>query len=160
MSEPIQVRVPTDSLRKILQENPPVMLKLESMACEKIAEEIMRKATASDLKKLTEDTVRNATDGVTRAMKDSSKWPEPLKKAVMDTVLSALKEQRVNMIKEFQAELMRLEAERVEAWDKQLRVAVNSHYAGFQAEVDQYRATIKQEARAAFFEVLQEARSA
>ena len=39
----MNITIPTDSLRKLLADHPEVELRLSSMACEKVAEEIKRK---------------------------------------------------------------------------------------------------------------------
>ena len=43
MSEPVQIQVSTGALKRILEDDPAILLKLQSMACEKIGEEIVRK---------------------------------------------------------------------------------------------------------------------
>lgn len=108
MSEPIQLRIPTNSLMKLLEGNPEIIAKLESMASEKIAEEIMRKATSSDLKKLTDATVSNAMDEVRRAMRNGASWPTEVRDAVKKMVMEHLKDQRVTMITEFRDELTKM----------------------------------------------------
>ena len=52
MSDIIQINVGTDYLRKIIDENPEAKLKLESMASEKIAEEIVRKVKITSIESI------------------------------------------------------------------------------------------------------------
>lgn len=104
----MELRIPTDSLRALLDDKPELRAKLESMACEKIAEEIMRKASSKDVERLMADTLKNVTREASNAMRDPAKWPEDLKRAVMQVVLSHLKDQRVAMIDGFRDELTKM----------------------------------------------------
>lgn len=48
----VSLRIPTSSLRALLDDKPDLLLQIESMACEKIAEEITRKTIQRDIGKM------------------------------------------------------------------------------------------------------------
>lgn len=158
----ITARIRTDSLRKLLEDNTEVWLELESMACEKIAEEITRKALkmSIDANAVTESAKKAAGEVARTTLRDHRNWPPDANAEIKKIVMGHLKDQRVAMIDEFRDALITVEADRVKAWDDALKTAVTKHYDGIKGELNALKAEIKAEARKAFFEVLQEARSA
>ena len=63
----MNITIPTDSLRKLLADHPEVELRLSSMACEKVAEEIKRKVG----EKLSKNEVRRlARDEFVKTIND------------------------------------------------------------------------------------------
>lgn len=62
------VRIPTDSLIKLLLDSPETKLELESMACEKVAQELARKLLNGQLS----DFEKKVTEEVAKLLKTSS----------------------------------------------------------------------------------------
>jgi len=108
----LQLRVPTESLRKLLQEEPTIWLKLESMATEKIAEEITRKAQSitspEKMNRLVSEIVDQVRREATSQLGSKIKFPEALSKVVVEIASDALKAQRLNLINEFRDEVNKL----------------------------------------------------
>jgi hypothetical protein len=151
----VEILIRTDSLRKILNEEPEVSLKLQNMAIEKIAEELKRKAVNISLAKFESEmqaTISKAIAECNRNLSSKYKFP-PEAKAVVEEIAKAA------VTTYFKAEITR--------WE----VSVNEFFAAKQAESDKLteqkvietmekmRPAIKQQAREEFISVLEAARS-
>lgn len=152
-SNKLEVLIRTDSLKKILNEEPEVRLKLQSMACEKIAEELKRKVSQMSLEQLQGKLQATVDAAVTEANKNLSskyKFPPEAKAIIKD-----LAKEKVEAY--FKAEIRR--------WEN----SINEFFAAKQVEsdrlteekvmatIEKMRPAIKQQAREEFFAVLEQA---
>lgn len=113
MSEQIEVRIPTSQLQKLLEAQPDILLKLESMACEKIAEELRRKAEKIGMRGV-EDRVKATVDrvihtvGLATVREEVSACinREQIRTAVREDALNYIKPMLSTMLMEFRAQLV------------------------------------------------------
>lgn len=164
MVSDLSLRVPTASLKKLLDENPETKLQLESMACEKIAEELFQKVKGrlSDgsvnetAKKLVQDEVNRAF----HALKSKFSFPEEGKKVIQElataAVQKAMEAERKHLLngveEKLKAMVLRIGGEAQTALYEQLN---KDH----QERLSEMSSTIRQMARSEFLAVLAEAKA-
>jgi hypothetical protein len=159
VNDPIELRVSTASLRKLLDGNPEVRLKLDAMACEKIAEELKRKVDAglADLEQQATRIVNAAFQKADTAMQASirSKWefPEATKVIIRDVAKGAVDEVMAQTIRACKVML----DNRGSDIDKLLAAKFAAAEARY---VDRLPALIRNAARAEFMSVIAEVKSA
>jgi hypothetical protein len=151
MSTQVELLVRTDALRKILEEEPEVKLKLQNMAIEKIAEELKRKAQTISLAQFElemQSTIRKSIAEFNKSITSTYKFPPEAKAIIESLVKEAVQTY-------FKAEVTR--------WEK----AVNEFFAAKQAEsdrlteakvfeaIEKMRPAIKQQAREEFIATLE-----
>lgn len=147
----IELLIRTDALRKILNDDPDTRLKLQSMACEKIAEELKRKASNMAISQF-EPQIQSITN---KAIADcnmtlASKYKFP---AEAKAIIEELAKENVQTY--FKAEIKRWEA------------TINEFFAAKQAEanaqteakvmetIEKMRPLIRQQAREEFIATLE-----
>lgn len=148
----IQLSITTDSLKKILDEQPEVQLKLQSMAIEKIAEELKRKAQNMSIAQFESQIQSTISKAIMEFNKDiTSKYRFP---GEAKAVIEQIARDYVNRINE---------AERVKLYG-----LVDTYFAGKQAEYDKHieakvleliekqRPALRIQARQEFVDVLQQ----
>lgn len=102
----IVVTVPTDGLRRLLDDAPDVKLQLQSLAAEKIAEEIVRKAQDKFNANYVEAQTKRIAGQVYAELK--SKWTFPaegkriVEELAVEAVTRALRGQKDTLIREVQ----------------------------------------------------------
>jgi hypothetical protein len=151
MNTPVEVLIRTDSLRKILEDDPQVKLKLQSMAIEKIAEELKRKAQNISLVQFESEmqaTIRKCIADFNKSITSAYKFPSEAK-----AIIEGIAKEAVQTY--FKAEIIR--------WEK----AVNEFFAKKQEEsdrlteakvfetIEKMRPMIKQQAREEFVATLE-----
>jgi len=154
MNTPIELLVSTDTLSKILEDDPEVKLKLQHMAIEKIAEELKRKAQNISLAQFElemQSTIKKAIAEFNKSITSTYKFP-PEAKAIIETLVKEAVQTY------FKAEIAR--------WEK----SVNDFFAAKQAEsdrlteakvfeaIEKMRPAIKQQAREEFVATLEATR--
>jgi ElaB/YqjD/DUF883 family membrane-anchored ribosome-binding protein len=86
--KPIELRIPTSQLKSLLEGQPEIALKLESMACEKIAEEILRKVERASFAEGVTNQVRSlvsaALSEAQKNLASTYRFPTEAKKAVQE----------------------------------------------------------------------------
>ena len=147
----VEVLIRTDSLRRILEEEPEVKLKLQNMAIEKIAEELKRKAQNISLAQFElemQSTIKKSIAEFNKSITSTYKFP-PEAKAIIETIV------KETVQAYFKAEVTR--------WEK----SVNEFFAAKQAESDRLtqakvmetiemmRPAIRQQAREEFVATLE-----
>jgi len=160
---PISVRVPTASLQALLAEHPEIELRLESMACEKIAEEMMRKTNAQlasgELGKRAKKMVEDAVNDTFSKLKSKWNFPTEGKAVITELVTDQLTKQvtqiRSDMIKGVSDELKRQTAKIISDAQTELYQALNDEFAKAK---DAFSSDIRALARAEFLSVLHEAK--
>jgi len=151
---PVELLVRTATLRKILDEEPEVRIKLQTMAIEKIAEELKRKAQKISLDKFESEmqaTINKSIAEFNKSITSTYKFPPEAKAIIESLVKDAVQTY-------FKAEVTR--------WEK----SVNDFFAAKQAESDRLtqakvmetiemmRPAIKQQAREEFVATLEAAK--
>jgi ATP-dependent Lon protease len=150
----IEVLVRTESLKKILDEEPEVKLKLQSMAVEKIAEELLRKAKHTSITQFQtqmENTINKAMAEVNRNLVLKYRFPEEAKAIIREFAKESVEAY-------WKAELNRFEkvasdfftAKQAES-DKQTEIKVLE-------TIEKMRPIIRAQAREEFISVLEAAR--
>lgn len=154
MTDDVELLISTKSLKRILDENPKVRLKLHKLAHEKIAEEIKRKLS-NDGKELAKRLVKDAIDEAYEDLKSYHRFPKEARERVQDIAKSTATsvvsrgEDRVN------AEFNRLLKQHIDNALTTLTLAVENAEKDFKKRMVENMHTL---AREAFFEVLKEAR--
>ena len=143
----IELLIRTDALRKILNDDPDTRLKLQSMACEKIAEELKRKAI-SQFEPQIQSIINKAIADCNMTLASKYKFPAEAK-----AIIEELAKENVQTY--FKAEIKRWEA------------TINEFFAAKQAEsdrlteakvfeaIEKMRPAIKQQAREEFIATLE-----
>lgn len=159
MSEKIQLRLPTGALKSILGENPEALIELEKRACEKVAEELRRKVSAS-LKEMTDQKVK---EWVGRALSRAgqqfqSKYSFPLeaRSVIRDEIEELLGVETKRQTKVVEAALAKAVEKQMDSAGHNLTIAVSKL---MNDASDKLEADTKKWAREAFFEVLAEAKA-
>ena len=154
MDNKMELLIRTESLRRILEEEPEVKLKLQTMAIEKIAEELLRKAKNISLTKYeteVQSTVNRAIQEANKNLTTKYKFPAEAK-AVIDELA------RESVLKHWKAEATR--------WE----VSISEFFTAKQVEsdklteqkvletIEKMRPVIAQQARTEFISVLEAAK--
>jgi hypothetical protein len=151
----IDLRIPTAALRTILDENPEVRLKLDAMACEKIAEELTRKAksvTIVNFEKTLENAVARAESSFNSLVVKKYSFPPAAREVITAICKEELEKQTLLARESLIRKANELVAIMKESLDKYLVTKVSQ-------EVAKFPALIKIHARAEFVEVLESVRS-
>lgn len=144
----VAINVSTDILRKIIEEQPEISLKLATMAHEKIAEEIIRKVKNTSLDEIQDRVNSNVSRAISTATdiyKNQWKFPEEAKTEVRKLAESYVHSYGVNHQNEIRARLDKEIAARIEAAAESLRTRME--------------ASIRSIAREEFIKVMQEVKS-
>ena len=148
----VEVLIRTDSLRRILEEEPEVKLKLQNMAIEKIAEELKRKAQNISLAQFElemQSTIKKSIAEFNKSITSTYKFP-PEAKAVIETIAK----EAVQVY--FRAEITRWEKSVNEFFVKKQEESDRRTEAMVFEAIEKMRPAIRQQAREEFVEVLQQ----
>jgi hypothetical protein len=94
MTDGITIRLPTETLKSILGDNPQVLLDIEHRACEKIAEEVRRKVKSSldeIIGKGVDQAMHTAMKRAAGDMRDKFRFPDEAREIVRDLVCKEIK---------------------------------------------------------------------
>lgn len=144
----VSITVSTDVLRKIIDDQPEVSLKLASFAHEKIAEEILRKVkntSLEDIQDRVNSNVSRAISSATDVYKNQWTFPEAAKKEVQKMAESYVHTYGQRHREEIRAQIERELAVRIEAAAESLRTRME--------------ASIRSIAREEFIKVMQEVKA-
>jgi hypothetical protein len=151
----IELLIRTDSLRKLLEEEPEAKIRLQNMAIEKIAEELKRKTGDIALRQFEVEISNTAQKTIASFNKEiSSKYKFPPEaKAVIEELAKQIVQDC------FKAELRRWETNINQFFsDKQKKLDELVEQRVLLA-IDKMRPVIKQQAREEFISVLESAKS-
>lgn len=152
MTERIAVQVPTKTLRKLLDENPEVVAELQSLACEKIAEELYRKARNTSqvsIERSAKDAIARAFSEYNRTYRLPPKVAEMVRDEVGREIETRLESERRSARFTFDSTIR----EKTQDAVKVLQDAVDGMYAKHR---DQMQAEIRKIAREEFLSVISE----
>ncbi|MGH6754917.1 MAG: hypothetical protein ACREDP_22390 [Bradyrhizobium sp.] len=168
MTSPIKVSVSTNDLRTLLQEDAKVYAELESMACEKIAEEITRKVTSekSSIKKNIQTHFEAASREVASQYRASYTFPGEARQAIAEAVDKAITTRTDAVITQAKKELADLGASQRRLFENTLAEKVKQAEAALeevagrklQAFERSIADIVEKQARASFIDVIREAR--
>lgn len=154
-NKPLELRVPTASLKTILEQNPDVLLKLESIACEKIAEEIVRKSRTQAVHAY-EAKLQEVAMKVTREFSANYSKKHNFPEEARSTV-EAIAMDKVKAYFEIEGRVLSARLKKlVEEQHAGLAIAIQNT---IDAKVQVAFTDIKRQARAEFIEVLQAAKA-
>jgi hypothetical protein len=147
----VEVLIRTDSLRRILDEEPEVRLKLQNMAIEKIAEELKRKAQNISLLQFESEmqsTIRKSIDSYNKSITSTYKFP-PEAKAIIETLVKEAVQTY------FAAEIRRWEASVNEFFANKQSASDRLTQAKVMETIEMMRPAIRQQAREEFVATLE-----
>lgn len=146
---PIHIRIPTASLRQLLESEPDIKAQLESMACEKIAEEITRKVVSGRFEQALDAKLADVAKAVTDQYSARYRFPQEAKNEITRATSAALKESGEQIKRELRHEATVL--------TNDIKIKLDNHiaeqHAQWQAKI---QASIRQIARAEFISVMQD----
>lgn len=161
MGEPIKMLVGKNALEELLKSDPKVFVELESMACEKIAEEITRKVTADTGKVAAQGkaVIDKAIGSIMEQYGSRYRFPEEAKaqitlavKAAIDTHYASMKDHFLGDIRqEFRRVMTDRTNEAVKVLNDTTQKAMDHFMAGLADRVEK-------QARATFIDVIREAK--
>ena len=148
----IEISVPTSALAKLLADNPEITLHLQSMACEKIAEEIHKKAlkiNMSQQQQVFDAAIRNATSKLTSKYLFPKEAQEAIEWAVSAHMLGGFAKELVNAKTDLHAFITK-------EIDRQFGLLRNAFAVTISEGVDNIEAKIRKIARDEFLLILKE----
>jgi hypothetical protein len=151
-----ELLIRTDTLRKILEEEPAVKLQLQHTAIEKIAEELTRKAKHLSLAQFESQLQTTVNKAISEFNKDlTSKYRFPAEAKV---IIEQIAREYVERM--FNGEKARLTKEIDEYFRVKQEESDKKTEAAVLIAIEKMRPTIKQQARTEFVEVLQQVQGA
>lgn len=161
MRDELTIRVPTSQLRKLLEDQPEIALKLESFAVEKIGEEILAKIMKRG-PSLEQEVAERAEAVIKRQLAEIGnryRMPKEVRDAIADGVKSSVEYEIRTRFGKAEDEIKRLVKNRVDAAHDELKKATYDAAERFKVTIAQdMRETIFAYAEEAFFDVLRRAK--
>jgi len=148
---PVEILIRTDALRRILEDDPEVKLRLQNTAIEKIAEELKRKAQNISLAQFElemQSTIKKSIAEFNKSIVSTYKFP-PEAKAIIET----LAKEAVQTY--FKAEITRWEKSVNEFFAKKQEESDRLTEAKVFEAIEKMRPAIKQQAREEFVATLE-----
>lgn len=163
MTDQIQIRVSTSALRRLLEETPDLLLKVESMACEKIAEELNREIDkfqhtrkASVVSELEKEIKAKINYDLSSKYRLPNEVMATIREVVGTVAKETLKKERDTALREITEEARKKIGPLVTEAQTQLYNELNKEYDRQRREQQN---AIRQMAREEFLSVLREAKA-
>ncbi len=152
----IELRVPTPALRRFLEDTPDLILKLESMTTEKIAEEIFRKVIKTDTKSAEREMINRIIAEAEKTLTATWRFPTQAKNIIAELVEAELKRQQIGTLKQAKVDIVNAVQDTAKSLQTNLLNALNTEFEKRRVTL---AAEIKKQAREEFLSVLAEARA-
>lgn len=158
-TQDVTLVIPTDSLKKLLDDQPDISLKLQSMACEKIAEELNRKIRNQFTQVQIDTIVRDVLARAKQALSTQWSFPKEAVRVIEELAETAVREEidrelskRMTIaVSRAQKELDDMLARKLEQFEKNAAKHKRELATWFEAEANRT-------ARQSFLDVLKEAK--
>lgn len=152
MNSPIAVNVPTKALKSLLSEHPEIEIKLQSMACEKIAEEIVRKTKSMDKASL-ETRAESILSGVIAKFNRNHTFPTAAKEQIGIIACDRVEFHASRIARDNSVRVDKQTSEKMAEFHNVLQLAINEE---FKTTHNKLREEIRKIAREEFLSVLKE----
>ena len=151
----IKINVPTAELKRILDDNPEVLLEIQKTAAEKIAEELNRKLNR-DLTENIEKELASLHQSKFKALQYNYQFPDEAKKLISNFVERYMKQELTGAITELRRENDRQVADKIEKIDATISRIMEAAVAEAKEAI---KDDVAKQAREEFLSVLAEVKA-